>query len=76
MVKPPRAVPAIFWHRAMTVSTRDTASMMTPRKVTICMGAVEKDVMLVRAYLVRARRDHFDLPAARSCTSNSTVAVL
>ena len=68
MVKPPRATPEIFCTRAMIPSTTDTASITMPSTVTMCSGAEEKEVMLVRAYFTRDLVDHLLSPAVRSCT--------
>ena len=46
VVKPPRAAPEIFCPIEMAPSTTDNISIAAPRKVTICIGAVEKDVIL------------------------------
>ena len=67
-MKPPRATPEIFCTRAMIPSTTDTASITKPSTVTMCSGAEEKEVMLVRAYFTRDLVDHLLSPAVRSCT--------
>lgn len=76
VVKPPRATPIIFCTSATMLMTTETISMTAPRKVTICIGAVEKEVIFRRAYFVSAAVDHLDSPAVRSCTSKVTDVVL
>ena len=49
VVKPSRACPLIFCHRDQPPSTREHKNTSTPRKVTICRGAVEKAARLVMA---------------------------
>ena len=69
VVKPPRAVPAIFCTRAMTPSTTEVSRVITPKTVTRCSGMAVKAVILETAYFIRDQVDHLDSPAVRSRTS-------
>ena len=58
------------------VLVTDIINMIAPRTVTNCIGTVEKEAILLIAYLNNAVLDHFDVPTSRSLTSNVTYVVL
>ena len=68
VVKPGWAVPAIFCTSEITPKTTATISVTTPRTVTRCSGADEKEAIFVIAYLISERVDHLLSPTVRSCT--------
>ena len=49
VVNPGRPIPMTFWTSEMTLKTTEMIIMTTPRTVTSCIGAVEKDEMLLSA---------------------------
>ena len=49
VVKPSNACPENFWISDTAPSTADTRKVITPSMDTSCIGAAEKDVMLLRA---------------------------
>ena len=57
VVKPSKACPFIFWNKLIEPKTIETKSITKPKKVTICIGAVEKDEILLKAYLTNLYKD-------------------
>ena len=65
-VNPSKAFPHIFCASEIPPRITETSSMITPKTVTICIGAVENEEMLLSAYLTSERVDHLDSPVVRS----------
>lgn len=66
VVNPSSAFPTIFCTSAILPRISETKNMIAPKTVTTCIGAVEKDEMLLSAYRIKANVDHLDSPASRS----------
>ena len=49
-----------------TLLINENTKNITQVKVTICIGAVEKDVIFVIAYFIRDKVDHLESPASLS----------
>ena len=76
VVKPATACPIQNFTIVCIPKITAKIKTITPRIVTICIGAAENATIFVIAYFTNDHVDHFDSPSSRSLTSNSTLVVL
>ena len=76
VVKPSNAFPIILYTIDCIPNITANKKKNAPKKVTICIGSTENDVILFSAYLTKDFVDHLDSPSSRSLTSKNNLVLL